>query len=51
MGLEMSFYKRPKVFGEKCLSHGIGPSGNTAVNLADALKPRTSAIDRKRMVA
>ena len=30
MDWEMSCYKRPKVFGEKCLGHGISPSWNMA---------------------
>jgi len=41
----MSCYKRPKVFGEKCLGHGISPSGNTAAILAAEALPCTSAID------
>jgi hypothetical protein len=34
MGRKMSCYERPKVFGEKCLGHGISPYRNTDVILA-----------------
>jgi hypothetical protein len=44
MGREINYYKRPKVFGEKCLGHGISP-WNTAAILASKLMPSTSAID------
>jgi len=34
MSRDMSYYKRPKVFGEKCLGHGIIPSWNMDAILA-----------------
>jgi hypothetical protein len=47
MGHEVICYKSPKVFGKKCLGHGISRSVNTAVILAVDLPPCTSAIDPK----
>jgi hypothetical protein len=44
----MSCYKRPKVFGEKCLGYGISPYGNTDAILAAELRPFTFAIDPER---
>lgn len=42
VGREMSFYRRTKVFGEKCLGYGISPAANTAAIFALALRPCTS---------
>jgi hypothetical protein len=48
---KMSFYKRPKVFGEKCLGHGIGSFANKAAMIMPELWPCTSAIDPKQPLA
>ena len=45
---EMTCCVRPKVFGEKCLGHGISPSGNTAAILATELRPCKSDIEPLR---
>jgi hypothetical protein len=42
---KMSFYKRPKVFGEQCLRQGIGSFANKAAMIMPELWPCTSAID------
>ena len=44
VGREMGCNERPKVFGKKCLVHGITPSANTAAILLLGLSPCTSAI-------
>ena len=36
---KMNDYKRPKVFREKCLGHGISPAANTAAILMHGLRP------------